>query len=55
MFFSGDSGYSNHYKEIGNRLGPFDLTFLENRAYSPDWKFVHQLPEEGVQAHRFKR
>lgn len=51
VFFSGDSGYSKHYKEIGNRLGPFDLTFLENGAYSPDWKFVHQLPEEGVQAH----
>lgn len=51
VFFSGDSGYGNHYKEIGNRLGPFDVTFLENGAYSPDWKFVHQLPEEGVQAH----
>ncbi len=50
VFFSGDSGYSSHYKEIGDRLGPFDLTFLENGAYSPDWKFVHQLPEEGVQA-----
>ena len=50
IFFSGDSGYSEHYKEIGDRLGPFDLTFLENGAYSLDWKFVHQLPEEGVQA-----
>lgn len=51
VFFSGDSGYSDHYKEIGDRLGPFDLTFLESGAYSLDWKFVHQLPEEGVQAH----
>jgi len=51
VFYSGDSGYSPHYREIGDRLGPFDLTFLENGAYSPDWKFVHQLPEEGVQAH----
>ncbi|MDY6933793.1 MAG: MBL fold metallo-hydrolase [Spirochaetota bacterium] len=51
IFYSGDSGYGKHYKEIGNRLGPFDLTFLENGAYSLDWKFVHQLPEEAVQAH----
>ena len=51
IFFSGDSGYSEHYKEIGQRLGPFDLTFLENGAYNRDWKFVHQFPEQGVQAH----
>lgn len=51
IFFSGDSGYSEHYKNIGDRLGPFDITFLENGAYSDDWKFIHQLPEEAVQAH----
>lgn len=50
IFFGGDSGYSEHYKQIGQRLGPFDLTFLENGAYNPEWKFVHQFPEEGVQA-----
>lgn len=50
IYFGGDSGYSEHYKQIGDRLGPFDLTFLENGAYNLDWKFVHQLPEEGVQA-----
>lgn len=51
VFFSGDSGYGDHYRQIGERLGPFDLTFLENGAYNQDWRFVHQLPEEGVQAH----
>ncbi len=50
LFFSGDSGYAHHYQAIGDRFGPFDLAFLENGAYSIDWKFVHQLPEEGVQA-----
>jgi len=49
-FFSGDSGYGEHYKEIGEKLGPFDVVFLENGAYSLGWKFVHQLPEEAVQA-----
>lgn len=51
VFFSGDSGYADHYRQIGERLGPFDVTFLENGAYNKDWQFVHQLPEEGVQAH----
>lgn len=50
IYFGGDSGYSEHYKEIGKRLGPFDVSFLENGAYDMDWKSVHQLPEEGVQA-----
>lgn len=50
VYFSGDSGYSGHYRQIGRRLGPFDLAFLENGAYSDSWKYVHQLPEEGVQA-----
>ena len=50
IYFGGDSGYSKHYKEIGKRLGPFDISFLENGAYNLDWKSVHQLPEEGVQA-----
>ena len=52
VYFSGDSGYSSHYKEIGDRLGPFDLTFLENGAYSETWPAVHQLPEQAVQAHQ---
>ena len=52
VYFSGDSGYGSHYKEIGDRLGPFDLSFLENGAYSVDWEYVHQMPEQGVQASR---
>ncbi len=51
VFFSGDSGYSPHYREIGERLGPFELTFLENGAYNEDWYAMHQFPEQAVQAH----
>ena len=29
VYFSGDSGYAGHFKEIGDRLGPFDLTFID--------------------------
>lgn len=51
VFYSGDSGYSDHYKTIGDKLGPFDLTLLENGAYSEFWNAIHQLPEQTVQAH----
>jgi L-ascorbate metabolism protein UlaG (beta-lactamase superfamily) len=51
LFFSGDSGYFAGFKEIGERFGPFDLTFLESGAYNENWLDVHMLPEQTVQAH----
>ena len=51
VFFSGDSGYFNGFKDIGNRFGPFDITFIECGAYDELWRPVHMFPEETVQAH----
>lgn len=51
VFYSGDSGYSPHYRRIGETLGPFDVTFLEAGQYNKNWPSVHQMPEETVQAH----
>jgi L-ascorbate metabolism protein UlaG (beta-lactamase superfamily) len=51
LFFSGDSGYFPGFAEIGERLGPFDLTLIECGAYDPLWSGVHMLPEQTVQAH----
>ncbi|ENB9401316.1 MULTISPECIES: MBL fold metallo-hydrolase [Bacillus cereus group] len=51
IFFSGDSGYSPHFKEIGDKYGPFDLTLMECGQYDPRWSAIHMLPEETVQAH----
>ncbi|MCB6185003.1 MBL fold metallo-hydrolase [Leeia sp. TBRC 13508] len=51
IFFSGDTGYFDGFKEIGNRLGPFDLTMIETGAYDDRWAFVHMKPEQTVQAH----
>jgi L-ascorbate metabolism protein UlaG (beta-lactamase superfamily) len=51
VYFSGDTGYSDHFKMIGDLYGPFDITFLENGQYNELWKAVHMLPEEAVQAH----
>ncbi|WP_297836443.1 MBL fold metallo-hydrolase [Pseudomonas sp.] len=51
IFFSGDSGYFNGFKQIGDRYGPFDLTLMETGAYNVDWPDVHMQPEETLQAH----
>ncbi|WP_346837545.1 MBL fold metallo-hydrolase [Microbulbifer sp. SAOS-129_SWC] len=51
IFFSGDSGYFSGFREIGERLGPFDLTLIETGAYNALWSEIHMLPEQSVQAH----
>jgi len=50
LFLGGDSGYDTHFKEIGEKFGPFDLAILENGQYDVKWKYIHLLPEEVVQA-----
>ncbi|MFC2104533.1 MBL fold metallo-hydrolase [Bacteroidota bacterium] len=51
IFFGGDSGYGKHFKEIGEKFGPFDLTFIECGQYNENWSQIHALPEQTVQAH----
>lgn len=50
IWFSGDSGYGQHFKTIGERLGPFDFAFMECGQYNEDWRPLHMFPEESVQA-----
>ncbi|RYX96435.1 MAG: MBL fold metallo-hydrolase [Comamonadaceae bacterium] len=52
IFYSGDSGYFGGFKEIGDRMGGFDIALMENGAYDPGWPSVHMQPEETVQAFR---
>jgi L-ascorbate metabolism protein UlaG (beta-lactamase superfamily) len=51
IFFSGDSGYDIHFKNIGDLYGPFDIAFIENGQYNVKWQAVHALPEQSVQAY----
>jgi L-ascorbate metabolism protein UlaG (beta-lactamase superfamily) len=51
VFYSGDSGYFDGFREIGSEHGPFDLTLVSVGAYSPTWPAIHMTPEEVVQAH----
>jgi L-ascorbate metabolism protein UlaG (beta-lactamase superfamily) len=48
IFIGGDSGYDDHFKEIGNRFGPFDLAVLECGQYNTMWPYIHSMPEELV-------
>lgn len=50
IFFSGDSGYGPHFKEIGEKYGPFDLALMECGQYNTHWQEIHMMPEETVQA-----
>ena len=50
IFFSGDSGYDTHFKEIGNKYGPFDFAMMECGQYNKMWPDIHMFPEETVQA-----
>ena len=50
LFFSGDSGYAPHFKEIGDKYGPFDFAFMECGQYNDLWPLVHMYPEETAQA-----
>ena len=50
IFFSGDSGYGAHFKEIGEKYGPFDFAMLECGQYNEMWSEIHMFPEETVQA-----
>jgi L-ascorbate metabolism protein UlaG (beta-lactamase superfamily) len=51
IYFSGDSGYFDGFKQIGDKYGPFDMTFIECGAYNEKWHHIHMFPEETVQAH----
>jgi L-ascorbate metabolism protein UlaG (beta-lactamase superfamily) len=51
VYFSGDTGFFPGFAEIGQRLGPFDLTLIETGAYGQAWPDWHLGPEQAVQAH----
>lgn len=50
IYIGGDSGYDKHFKEIGEKYGPFDLAILETGQYNTAWAHIHMMPEEAVQA-----
>lgn len=51
FYTSGDGGYGEHFKKIGEKYGPFDITLIEGAQYDRRWSSVHMIPEESVRAH----
>ncbi len=53
VYFSGDTGYCDTFKEIGHVFGPIDVGLIAIGAYCPRnfMKPQHVNPEEAVQMH----
>jgi len=53
IYYVGDTGYSDVFKLIGEKEGPFDLSFIPIGAYLPKWFMspIHVCPEESVMIH----
>lgn len=51
IYFSGDSGYGNHYKELGELFPKIDYFLVGIGAYQPNWfmKANHNSPAEAFQ------
>lgn len=50
LYFSGDSGYGPHFREIGEQFGPFDFAMMECGQYNLRWEAIHMMPEQSIQA-----
>lgn len=54
IYFAGDTGYSEHFKQIFQKHGVMKVSLLPIGAYEPRWfmKGSHVNPEEAVKAHQ---
>jgi L-ascorbate metabolism protein UlaG (beta-lactamase superfamily) len=53
VYFAGDTGYSDHFKDIHRRCGRVDVALLPIGAYEPRWfmRDMHMNPDDAVLAH----
>ncbi|HUR89755.1 MAG TPA: MBL fold metallo-hydrolase [Ramlibacter sp.] len=52
VYFSGDTGYAHHFKDVHERLGAPELALLKIGAYGNTWLDIHMNPESAVRAAR---
>ncbi len=50
IYWSGDGGFGDHFKSIGDQFGPFDIGFMECGQYNEYWRALHMFPDEAVTA-----
>ena len=46
IFWSGDTGYGNQFKELNKKYGKFDLAAFEIDAWNQNWSTIHMFPYE---------
>jgi L-ascorbate metabolism protein UlaG (beta-lactamase superfamily) len=52
VFIGGDTGYGEHFRDIGAKHGPFDVVFFEIDAWNDGWPRSHLFPAEVIRAYR---
>ncbi|MBS0001419.1 MAG: MBL fold metallo-hydrolase [Cyclobacteriaceae bacterium] len=54
IFFAGDTGYGDFFKDISEKYAPIHLAMLPIGAYIPGWFMspIHISPDEAVKIHR---
>jgi L-ascorbate metabolism protein UlaG (beta-lactamase superfamily) len=50
VFFSGDTGRTESFREIAAREGPFDVALIEIGQYDPSWGDIHLGPDGALDA-----
>lgn len=50
LYWSGDTGYAQHFADIGKKYGSFDLAFIEIDAANAGWPKTHMFTKQSVQA-----
>lgn len=51
VFFSGDTGLTPEFRDLGARFGRFDLVMLEVGAFHEKWGDIHLGPHNALEAH----
>jgi L-ascorbate metabolism protein UlaG (beta-lactamase superfamily) len=54
VYFAGDTGYGEFFKEIEEKFNPITVGLIPIGAYKPKWFMgpIHVNPEEALQAHK---
>ena len=53
IYYVGDTGYGNFFKQIGDKFGPMDLSIIPIGAYNPRWFMspIHCDPDQAIRIH----
>ncbi|MDR2861166.1 MAG: MBL fold metallo-hydrolase [Syntrophobacterales bacterium] len=46
IYLSGDTGYGNHFQEIGQQFQEIDIAVLEFGQYGYKWRDIHLMPDD---------